>query len=101
MPSTTPHQDDPRHFLVELNRPSEGWQVVSDVTARARSAATVVRRGGTDVRLVRSVYAPESDSLFLVYRATTEDAVLVAVQGAELSPTHVSAAIDAVDGGRR
>ena len=97
----TPPQDNPRHFLVELNRPSEGWQVVSDVTARARSAATNVRRGGTDVRLVRSVYAPESDSLFLVYRATNEDAVMVAVRGAQLSTSHVSAAIGAVDGGRR
>ena len=96
----TTSQEAARHFLVELNRPHEGWQAVAEVTARARSSAPV-QNSGNAARLVRSVYAPESDSLFLVYRGTTAQAVLEAVRGADLDPLSVSAALDAIDGGRR
>ncbi|HUR16846.1 MAG TPA: hypothetical protein VMZ33_06150 [Candidatus Limnocylindrales bacterium] len=98
-PSTD--QERARHFLVELTRPAAGWALLADVTARARSAASAVRGLGAQVSLVRSVYAPESDSLFLVYMAESEDAVWVALRGAELSPLGVSTAIVADDRGRR
>jgi hypothetical protein len=89
-----------RHYLVELRRPREGWSV-AEVTGRARSAAVTTDLSGVDVQFVRSVYAPESDSLFLVYRAATEAAVVVAVRAAALEPIASSAALETTDGGCR
>jgi len=96
----TTNQEAARHFLVELNRPDEGWQDVAEVTARARLAAPT-SPSGSGARFVRSVYAPESDSLFLVYRGATAKAVLETVRAADLDPLGASAALDSVGGGRR
>ena len=93
MASTPDSSEALRHFLVELPSFDGRWDQVADLTARARQAATRLRRQGTDVRFVRSVYAPESDSLFLVYQATSEDAVAVAAGDANLGTARVSAAI--------
>lgn len=93
MASTPESSEAPRHFLVELLSFDGRWDQVADVTARARMAATSLRRQGSDVRFVRSVYAPESDSLFLVYQATSEDAVSVAASDANLGSARVSAAL--------
>ena len=89
----------PRHYLVELAARERSWGDMASVTSRARAAAGRLLLVGSAVTFVRSVYAPESDSLFLVYQATSEAAVLAATRDAELEPISVSAAIAAVDGG--
>ncbi len=88
-----------RHYLVQLTSNDGSWHDVTELTSRVRSAVTRARRDGTEVAFVRSVYAPESNALFLVYQATTEEAVFAAAHGAGLWPASVSAAIEAVDGG--
>jgi hypothetical protein len=91
---------DSQHFFLELTSGDEGWQDLSAIAARARSAALDhSRSGASDVLFVRSVYAPESNSLFLVYRASSKEAVLAAARAADLTPRGVSPAIDAADGG--
>lgn len=94
MPSTPGSSEALRHFLVELSSFDGRWDQVADLAARARQAATRLRRHGTDVRFVRSVYAPETDSLFLVYQASNESAVAAAASDANLGTARVSAAIN-------
>ena len=88
-----------RYYLVELTQPDGGWEQLAELTDRVRAAAGRMRSSGNDVRFVRSVYAPESDSVFLVYRAMTEESVIAAAADAGLARTRVSVGISTVDGG--
>jgi len=84
--------DKTRHFLLELDTDGS-LESVPEVTARARAAVMRARGRGADISFVRSVYAPESDSLFLVYRASSQDAVLSAASDAQLLTARVSSAL--------
>ena len=90
-----------RHFLVELCPTPTEWGGPAEVAAKARAGSLSVNRRGAPVALVRSVYAPESDSLFLVYRASTEDAVVEAARAADLCVISVSVGLPAAGGGGR
>ena len=84
--------DSTRHYLVELDT-SGSLGSVPEVTARARAAVSRARGRGAEISLVRSVYAPESDSLFLVYQASSEDAVLSATVDAQLLTARISSSL--------
>ena len=45
------------------------------MSARARTAAEAMRREGTPVRFLRSIFVPENDACFLLYEAPTARSV--------------------------
>jgi hypothetical protein len=66
-----------------------------ELTARARRASDEVHREGTPVRFVRSVFVPEDDTCFYLFRAVSADAVREAATRAELTFGGVSQTLEA------
>lgn len=62
-------------YLVELERPGEGWLALQGASSRARRAAEDLRRDGAVVRFIRSIYVPEDDACFFLLEATSADLV--------------------------
>jgi uncharacterized protein DUF4242 len=71
-------------FLLELYVARDDARAVERETARAREAADELRRAGTPVRYVRSIYIPEDETCFFVYEAGTREAVRDAASRARL-----------------
>lgn len=61
-------------YLVELERPAEGWADLPAATAGARAAAAALRAEGVPVRFLRSVYVPEEETCFFLYEAPSRAA---------------------------
>jgi hypothetical protein len=59
------------YHLVELQRPAEGWGGLQSLTARARAAAAEVDSAGTPVRFLRSIFVPDEEACFQLFRGTT------------------------------
>ena len=64
-----------REFLVELYAARADRDAVSCDAHQVRLAAEALTRGGTPVRLLRSIFVPEDETCFLLYEATTAEAV--------------------------
>jgi hypothetical protein len=62
-------------FLVELYLPCQTPASADDIVERARAAAEVLARRGTDVRLVRSILVPGDDSVLCVWEGPSAAAV--------------------------
>lgn len=62
-------------YLVELDRPSDGWLALQGASSRARRAADALAGEGADVRFLRSIYVPEDDTCFFLLEA--ESAAMV------------------------
>jgi hypothetical protein len=60
------------------------------LTAQARRASAQLRREGIDVRFLRSVFVPEDETCFHLYRAGSVDAVREAARRAALDVEDVS-----------
>jgi hypothetical protein len=58
---------------------------MSEITARARRASDQLRHEGTQVRFLRSIFVPEEDVCFYLYRAASPEAVREAASRAALS----------------
>jgi Protein of unknown function (DUF4242) len=71
-------------FLLELYVARGQVEAVERDDARARRAAAELRRSGTAVRYVRSIYIPEDETCFLIYEADTLEAVRRAASRASL-----------------
>jgi len=65
----------PAHYTLEAATPDGGWRELQAVSARARTAAEAMRREGTPVRFLRSIFVPENDMCFLLYEAPTARSV--------------------------
>ena len=63
------------HYTLEAPTPDGGWRELQAVSARARTAAEAMRREGTPVRFLRSIFVPENDACFLLYEAPTARSV--------------------------
>jgi hypothetical protein len=77
-------------FIVELYvSRTEGDRVGRD-ERQAREAAAELTAEGTPVRLLRSIYVPEDETCFLLYEASSVDAVHAAAHRAALMFEHVA-----------
>lgn len=70
---------DVYRYLVELERPDEGWGDVRRVADAARRAAADLHTTGVPVRFLRSVYVPEEDTCFFLFEGSSTDEVMRAV----------------------
>jgi hypothetical protein len=69
-------------------------------TSPVRAAVRAIRREGTSVRYVRSVFVPEDQTCFLLFEAASPAAVQQVTQRAGLPVTRVVEAIEAAGPGR-
>jgi hypothetical protein len=67
---------------------------------RARAAAEELRREGTPIRFVRSIFVPTDEICFYVFEAISADAVGVACERAALRFERVVEAVDSRREGR-
>ena len=65
-----------------------------ELTARARRASDELRREGTQVRFLRSIFVPEDDVCFYLYRAASTQAVREAASRAALSFREVAETLE-------
>jgi hypothetical protein len=77
------------HF-VQLARPADGWAGLQTLSARARAAADEVDSPETPVAFLRSVFVPDDEACFGLFRGT-EAAVAEALSRADLSPARSGA----------
>lgn len=66
-----------------------------------RAAARAVRREGTPVRHVRSIFVPEDQTCLLLFEASSPAVVQQVTQRAGLQVTRVVVAMEAMDPGHR
>jgi Protein of unknown function (DUF4242) len=77
------------HYLVEMYLPGSGDEQVRDAETRATAATAAMRREGTAIRYLRSVFVPEDETCFHTFTADSIDAVGTAAERAELSPLRI------------
>lgn len=77
-------------FLVELYVSCTDGDSVARDELRAREAAETLTAEGTRVRLLRSIYVPEDETCFFLYRAASIEAVHEAARRAALAYEHVA-----------
>jgi hypothetical protein len=77
-------------YLVELYVSCADGDAVGRDELRARNAAVELTAEGTRVRFLRSIYVPEDETCFFLYRAGSLDAVREAARRAELAYEHVA-----------
>ena len=81
------------HFVVEFAPPSSGWLTLRELAEGARRTAEDMSAEGTPVRFLRSIFVPEDDTCFFLYRARTREIVHEAARRAELGPTQIQPTI--------
>jgi hypothetical protein len=62
-------------YTIEVSRPGGGWTDLQQACAGARRAAQQMRKEGTPVRFLRSIFLPEDETCFFLFEAPTEAAV--------------------------
>ena len=81
------------HYLAELFVPRAHRDVAVNAAARAYAAATQLASEGTPVRYLRSIFMPEDETCFLLFEASTLDAVRAASDRAALECLRIVEAI--------
>ncbi len=76
-------------YLVELERPPDGWAQLEQVAAGARAAAAAMCVAGVPVRFLRSIFVPEDDACFFLFEAPSQPAVKEAVERAAATPSAI------------
>jgi hypothetical protein len=79
-------------YLVELERPEEGWARLQQTAADARAAAAALRAEGVPVRFLRSVFVPEDDACFLLYEGPSPRAVREAAERSAAAVSRIAGA---------
>lgn len=77
-------------FIVELYVSRADGDAVGRCELRARDAAAALTAEGTHVRFLRSIYVPDDETCFFLYRASSMENVHVAARRAELAYEHVA-----------
>ena len=77
-------------FLIELYVSCLDGDAVGRDEQRAREAAAALTGEGTQVRFLRSIYVPEDETCFFLFRAASIDAVHEAARRASLAYEHVA-----------
>ncbi len=80
-------------FLAELYLPRLRAGELDDAAARARAAAAAMRRDGTPVRYVRSLFVPEDETCFFLFEAPSAEAVAEASRRAGIAVERVVEAV--------
>ena len=81
------------YYTVELACPQGGWSRLPQLAAHARQTSERLTREGTPVRFLRSVFVPEDETCFYVYKAGSLDAVREAARLAQLPEARVIEAV--------
>jgi hypothetical protein len=84
-------------FLVEVERPPDGWGELQRTVGDARRATAELSDDGVSIRLLRSVFVPEDDACFLVYEAQSAEAVGEAVRRAAIVRHRIAPQLDEED----
>ena len=77
-------------FIVELYVSRSDGDAAGRHELRAREAAAALTAEGTNVRFLRSIYLPEDETCFFLYRASSMEAVHAAARRAQLAYEHVA-----------
>jgi hypothetical protein len=80
-------------FLVETYVARGDGAAAARGAERARDAAERLKRDGTPVRFLRSIFVPDDETCFYLYEAASAGAVEMAAAGAALRVERVSRAI--------
>ena len=80
-------------YLLETYVSRTGADSVPACADRARRAAQQLRRQGTLVRYLRTVFVPEDETCFHLYEAASEEVVREAAERAELRIERIVEAI--------
>jgi Nickel responsive protein SCO4226-like len=84
-------------YLVELYLPKAGADDgLHDAVVRARVAADETARDGAVVQFLRSIFIPDDETCFLLFEATSPDAVADVTRRAGMDLARIT---EAVDGG--
>ncbi len=94
----SPHKPATYRYLVELRRSDAGWEAVEGLAARARLTAGELRREGTPVRFLRTIFVPEDETCFLLYEGPSVEAVREATRRAAIPTEHIVEAVPAQAG---
>ncbi len=89
------------NYTVQLTRPRDGWACLQALTSAARSASEEMQREGIPVHFLRSVFVPEEDTCFFLYRAPSAERVQEAIGRASLDAAHPAKAISESEDGTR
>ena len=81
-------------YLLELYVARADSLAVERGAERVRRAAEEHTREGTPVRYLRSIFVPDDETCFLIFEASSADAVREVARRASLSFEHVAAAIE-------
>lgn len=76
-------------YTLELSPPQGGWTELQKASDRARRAAEQMRRNGTPVRFLRSIFVPEDETCFFLFEAPTAAAVRDTARRAQLGARQV------------
>ena len=80
-------------YLLEIYVSRTDPDAVADGTERARRAAEVLRREGTPVRFLRTMFVPEDETCFYLYEGANEQAVREAARRAGLPVERIVEAV--------
>jgi hypothetical protein len=82
-----------REFVAEQYRSSTEVDAAERVASAARLAAEQLTREGTPVEFVRSIFIPEDETCFYIYKAVSIESVLAAGARSSLRFERVSEAV--------
>jgi hypothetical protein len=82
-----------REFIGEQYLPAEDAEVAANRAGVARAAADQLRREGTPVYYVRSIFIPEDETCIHLYRADSIEAVRAAAARATLHLERLAEAV--------
>jgi hypothetical protein len=81
-------------YLAELYAPRADAAAVERDAERSRRAAQELTREGTPVRHLRWMFAPDDETCFFLYEATSADAVHEVARRAALTFEHIAQAVE-------
>jgi hypothetical protein len=89
-----------REFIGEQYLPAEDAEAAAHRARAARAAADQLRREGTAVHYVRSIFIPEDETCIHLYRADSIDAVRAAAARSSLQLERIAEAVSDIGAAR-
>jgi Protein of unknown function (DUF4242) len=88
-------------YLVEVYAPEGGFAEVREAESRAAAVAGAMRREGTRIRYLRSLFVPEDETCFHTFAAESSEVVAAAAERAGLHHVRIVEAVLASEGRER